>query len=481
LPTALYSQACSDIWFVFGTEDLLLVRYSNVKHQNSLSSEQENNLESTILKFKNSKIVIPILCNKNIYLRRSTMRQITHSQIQHLSLEFSNPERAAWLMRDFLNKSVKKTNQTLTKNLLIKLKNVKVGFVEVEEIAQHMLRQQKIGNKTRNEKYVIVKDLMKHKMLDAEKCVKESTKNLNHSKDNLSEVVRVKTVVREEFMNIVDREVNKVWRDGKKKNHNKTEVLIKKYVENETDPEVHEGVYVGDEILENLEAKNDHIKDNKAPIYGGIQGLTADQEEVLNLPPNHRTYPNLNLENFKTELEKCVIKAKWEKQRELRKQEEQNCKDENDEPKEVPKESVNDKRNTIHFRDLKATDLKNNKRIIMPNLDDDDEEIRRNNVKKELEIVFVNHMKEHCDKFGNVIENNLTEKQVKAIKTLKCKMKEEELVCFETDKTGKFALDTKANYIKKMEKHMKNDEIITMKEVRKIEKELNEHAEHWPN
>ena len=81
---------------------------------------------------------------------------------------------------------------------------------------------------------------------------------------------------------------------------------------------------------------------------------------------------------------------------------------------------------------------------------DDEEEIRRNNVKKELEGVFVNFMKENCDKYGNMKENNLGDKQVEAIKSLKDRMKKEELVCFETDKTGKFALDKKENYIIKM-------------------------------
>jgi hypothetical protein len=86
-------------------------------------------------------------------------------------------------------------------------------------------------------------------------------------------------------------------------------------------------------------------------------------------------------------------------------------------------------------------------------------------------------MKENCDKFGNMLENNLSEKQVKSIKSLKSKMKDEDIVCFETDKTGKLALDKKENYVKKMDKHIETDEIITMKEVKRIEKNINEHAE----
>ena len=222
--------------------------------------------------------------------------------------------------------------------------------------------------------------------------------------------------------------------------------------------------------------EDDCGKTDGVPIYGGIIGLSKYQEEVLQLPPNHRIFPKLKLEEFRTELEKCVVKANWQKTREQRQQEDINRKSENDDART---DDSNDKTNVIDFRNLRATDLKNNKRIVYPKPDaDDEEEIRRNNVKRELEKVFVNYMNENCDKFGNVTENNLSEKQVKAIKTLKEKMKDEDLVCFETDKTGKFALDRKQNYIDKMRKHIIADEIISMKEVKKIEKELNEHAEH---
>ena len=39
------------------------------------------------------------------------------------------------------------------------------------------------------------------------------------------------------------------------------------------------------------------------------------------------------------------------------------------------------KSKTIYMRNLKATDLKNNIRVILPDLEDDESEIRRNHVK----------------------------------------------------------------------------------------------------
>ena len=77
------------------------------------------------------------------------------------------------------------------------------------------------------------------------------------------------------------------------------------------------------------------------------------------------------------------------------------------------------------------------------------EEIRRNNLKTELRQVVEKYKNENCDKSGNIVENNLRDKQLKNVKNLKSRMKKENLVCGETDKTGKLTLDTLENMSKK--------------------------------
>ena len=89
------------------------------------------------------------------------------------------------------------------------------------------------------------------------------------------------------------------------------------------------------------------------------------------------------------------------------------------------------------------------------------------------------YREKHCDKSGNILKNNLNVKQLKSIKELKTKMNSESLVCYKTDKTGKFAIDTIENYSAKMEKHTKNDVDITEKKITTIENILNEHMEYW--
>ena len=133
----------------------------------------------------------------------------------------------------------------------------------------------------------------------------------------------------------------------------------------------------------------------------------------------------------------------------------------------------------IDMRNLKATDMKNNKRVILPELDEDDDEIKRNHTKNDLKEVFLRYRSQNCDKFGNILKNNLSKHQIEALRNLKSKISDENLVCTKTDKTGKLSLDTVENYSNKMMKHIENDKVLEPKDVKKIENILNKHADYW--
>ena len=85
--------------------------------------------------------------------------------------------------------------------------------------------------------------------------------------------------------------------------------------------------------------------------------------------------------------------------------------------------------------------------------------------------VVIDYKKVNCDK--------LTKKQLKGIKNLKCRMKDENLACGETDKTGRITIDTLENMSRKMEKHINEEKIINEKEIKKVENNLNRHMEFW--
>ena len=61
----------------------------------------------------------------------------------------------------------------------------------------------------------------------------------------------------------------------------------------------------------------------------------------------------------------------------------------------------------VNFRNLKATDLKNNKRITILEMGADAEEIRSNSVKTELKEVFIKYMEENCDEKRKSVRKQL--------------------------------------------------------------------------
>ena len=94
------------------------------------------------------------------------MRPIAYNQIHHLSYEFTNPERASSLMRDYVKKASKLTNDTMIKDTILKFNQSKIGLKDVEDIADSVMNKLKSSDKSREAKYTIVTDLMKHKLKD---------------------------------------------------------------------------------------------------------------------------------------------------------------------------------------------------------------------------------------------------------------------------------------------------------------------------
>ena len=415
------------------------------------------------------------------------MRPIAYNYIYHLSNELTNPPRAAWLMRDYMRKAILVSNTTMTKDTILKFNKARIGFNDVERIAEQVVNKQKSGDKSRSTKYRIVKDLMKHKLDDSIKCIKNARVDLKKSNENLSKIVRKGTFVRYEFKEVVDKEIKSIWKNNKSKNQKKVKWANYKREEKEPAPDTIKGVIVDDKGLEELETelKKPNEPENKAVILGGVK-VDKYEEAVLMIPPNHTTYPKILVEEVKTELEKCVIKCRWNDVSEQTKNENENkikesedTRDKIDNNKKDAMKVYDANKKCVDLKNLRATDLKNNKRVVIPPLDDDQNEIRRNNVKTELLKVVENYRMENCDKFGNILENNLKDQEVKTIKNLKKRMKDEKLVCYETDKTGKFTLDTLENYSKKMEKHTKCDKMLSEKELKTLENKVNQHMDHW--
>ena len=109
------------------------------------------------------------------------------------------------------------------------------------------------------------------------------------------------------------------------------------------------------------------------------------------------------------------------------------------------------KLNNLDLRNLRPTYLPFNKRVFLSGPLKDNEEIEIQNLKRKL-IETTNqyiHNTTHVE--------NLTQNEKEGLKSLK---KREYLVIFQTDKSGRFSVDSKENYEKACETHIKNDSTI---------------------
>ena len=80
---------------------------------------------------------------------------------------------------------------------------------------------------------------------------------------------------------------------------------------------------------------------------------------------------------------------------------------------------------------------------------------------------------------SNKAKNNLSRNQAKGLKGLTDKVSSGDIVVFQTDKSGRFAVDTTENYKNAGSCHVEGDGIITIKEHQKIKDLTNAHARSW--
>ena len=72
----------------------------------------------------------------------------------------------------------------------------------------------------------------------------------------------------------------------------------------------------------------------------------------------------------------------------------------------------------LDLASTRATEWRNNKRVVITTNDDENEEIRRAFMKEELLKVVDEYTEKFCDKKGRIIENNFTKDEEATLKEL---------------------------------------------------------------
>ena len=166
-------------------------------------------------------------------------------------------------------------------------------------------------------------------------------------------------------------------------------------------------------------------------IYGGAE-VSNDELSILSLPPNYALYGNIDQKECEIEVEKALAKARWSLKNQEREEEQETG-------NEQRKRKVFDhETETFNFQEMRGTDLPFNKRITLPPPLNIDTEVK-------LRTLGVNLKKAIEAASQEKIDTNLSKQQSDGLRKLKERVKNREVVVFQTDKSGRFSIDTPEN------------------------------------
>ena len=213
--------------------------------------------------------------------------------------------------------------------------------------------------------------------------------------------------------------------------------------------------------------------------------LSKGAIKILSKSPKFALRNILSKENYMAEIEKGLIKDKYgrigkeEVDGKVVEEEETEERKKSSEWLERKTELIYDMEdNNIDFARSKPTQWKGNKRIYLPKAGSTSLEAYLEIRRQQASRTYDDCMKllsEGC-KTSN---ENLDCEEKEGLKSLQKRVKSGELIIAQTDKSGKFAVLTREQYLEAAAVHTKNDKVIDLEESRKIENHLNGHMRWW--
>ena len=235
-----------------------------------------------------------------------------------------------------------------------------------------------------------------------------------------------------------------------------------------------------------------HQEDPKPPVITCSDIiLTEDELAILKRGPKFTLRNTLSKEDYMAEVEKGLIKKKYDmigKEEIEGKVVEDDLEEEDEEDRRIREEAewqevkssmIYDFENKeMDFGRSRATNWKGNKRIVLPKSGSTHLEayleIRRKTASK---------IWDQCmEMLGEGVEagmDNLTEAEKRGLKSLKKRVANKELIICQTDKSGRFCVLSWDRYIQAGEKHTRNDKKISIEESEEIQGTLNGHMRWW--
>ena len=195
-------------------------------------------------------------------------------------------------------------------------------------------------------------------------------------------------------------------------------------------------------------------------IYGNAQ-VSEDELKVLNLPPEYGLYQKVNVQTMTIETERALNKLRWKRIIE---------KSDGTNEEKFLVTTERDGKKTLNINNLRCTELPFNPNVAMPSSITFNEEVKYHQFKEEVKTIAEKYKKKTGD------QTNLTDDERNGLKTLTQKVKDNTIICYQTDKSGRWSCDTAENYKTACNKHLEDPtktEVIELGEHERAEKELN--------
>ena len=402
-------------------------------------------------------------------------------QLANRSTNSADRDRAFDAMKRTMKQTISMCNAESVKDMFETLNKNKIALKSVEIMCKKICGNQ---NERRKE---LEKIIMKWKLRDAKSMLVLQKKKLTKEWRNNNGLFK-KMRINRSFEEIVRQEKIIMRRNLKKKKKKKIGFLIKR---KEKDITIKEDNNT-DRLCKTVKTYEQEIPEtfsSEPEVYGGAE-INKNEHSILSLPPKYTLFEKINKEKCMVEIETMVTKYRWELMKDKNQnQDNMNTNDESnsestqdtDQNVNIDKEKENNKEireyhfdineNKFDFRKLRPTDLPYNKRVYLP----------ENTGEEEIQITYLSHELEQITKSFEKVhkcEVNLSKEERLGLKSLK---EREDIVVFQTDKSSKFSVDTKTNYIESCEQHTSKDETISEEKYETMIKELNSHSVMWCN
>ena len=144
--------------------------------------------------------------------------------------------------------------------------------------------------------------------------------------------------------------------------------------------------------------------------------------------------------------------------------------DQDDDDETMDRNVYNEQKKWLNFTRVRATDYKWNTNVYFPKAAPTKQETEIQ-LKKERFMEVTREVMKEVEEEGN--SRTLTKQEDRGLRSLIKRIKENEIVVVETDKSGKFSVMPQQTYLEAGDKHVVEDDEISEEELEKIQKRIN--------